>query len=149
MGAGRNWGKVNSSNQELSRVSPAVRAGVWRRWAPFALVLLIVIGAVFAADFRKGGAIFAWIERHPGSDKVAHFLLLGTLAFSLNCALQGRRARIGPCVLLLGGVLVGVGITVEEFSQLWIPGRTFDWRDLAANYAGIACADWLARRWLR
>jgi hypothetical protein len=84
-----------------------------------------------------------------GGDKAGHFVLLGGLAFTLNRALGGRSTRMGPIAVQLGGLLVALAITREEFSQMWIPSRTFDWGDLAANYAGIACADWLARRWLR
>ena len=112
-------------------------------------MLAVVIGAIVCATYRIGDVFFQWIERHPGSDKVGHFVLLGTLAFSLNLALRGKSLQCGPGRLLWGSLLVAVVITFEEFSQMWVSTRQFDWGDLAANYAGIACADWLVRRWLR
>lgn len=93
--------------------------------------------------------MFDWVKEHPGSDKVGHFVLLGSLAFALNLALRGRRQTIGRFRPNLGGLLVGVVITLEEISQIWISTRQFEWADLVANYAGIAFADWLARSWLR
>ena len=37
-------------------------------------------------------------------------------------------------------VAVGVLATGLEVAQIWIPGRFFDWRDIAASWAGIAVA---------
>lgn len=111
-------------------------------------MLAIVVGAIVAADIHRARPFFDWVEAHGGSDKFGHFLLLGGLALTLNYALL-RLFRIGPVRLHLGGLIIGVLITLEEISQLWIPHRQFDLGDLAANYAGIAFADWLARRWLR
>jgi hypothetical protein len=121
----------------------------WQRWFPFALVLSFVVAIIAVADSGIARPFFDWINRHMGGDKVGHFILLGGLAFTFNRALGGRCARMGPLFIQVGGLLIGLAITCEEFSQIWIPGRTFDWGDLAANYAGIACADWLGRRWLR
>ena len=110
---------------------------------------MVVMGAILVASFRWPDPLFAWIDRYPGIDKAGHFLLIGGLALALNWGLQGRRVRLGQLALQLGGVVIAAVTTVEEFSQLWISTRAFDWGDLAANYAGIACADWLARRGLR
>jgi polysaccharide biosynthesis protein VpsQ len=141
---------VSSSNRAEGRQpGPPQRSGRRQRWVPFLILLTIVASAVIAANLSLGGPLFEWIEQHPGSDKFCHFALLGGLAMALNSALHGRLARLGPVSVQLGGLLVAIVITAEEFSQRWIPSRSFDWGDLAANYAGIACADWLARRWLR
>ena len=40
-------------------------------------------------------------------------------------------------------------LTAEEFSQKFNQRRHFDYSDLAADYAGIWCAGWLALRMLR
>ena len=34
--------------------------------------------------------------------------------------------------------LLRLVVTVEEFSQIWLPLRSFDWGDLLADYLGIA-----------
>jgi hypothetical protein len=111
--------------------------------------MAFVVGIIFIAD--RGGLrpFFEWIAEHPGSDKAGHFVLIGGLAFMLNVALGMRRCAVGPFRLAFGGLLIGIAITIEEISQIWIPSRKFDFGDLAANYAGIICAGWLARWWLR
>ena len=125
---------------------PAI--SLWR-WIPFAFVLAFVGAAIVAADLHRARALFTWIDAHRGSDKIGHFVLLGSLALSLNFGLRGRLSRIGAITLQTGGMIIAGLITLEEISQFWIPSRQFDLGDLAANYAGIAFADWLARRWLR
>jgi polysaccharide biosynthesis protein VpsQ len=120
-----------------------------RRWLPFVVVTLIVGTAIFLADRGAARSLFVWTERHPGSDKVGHFALIGGLALALNYALRGRTLSLGIVAVQLGGVLVALAMTAEEISQAWIPARQFDFGDLLANYAGILCADWLARRWVR
>jgi polysaccharide biosynthesis protein VpsQ len=112
------------------------------RWLAFAGCLALVAAVIFLAD--NGGArwLFRWIERNPGSDKAGHFILVGALAFLLNLALAGRKVA----GLLLGGILIGIALTLEEASQAWNPARNFDLLDLAANLAGVFAAD-LAARW--
>jgi polysaccharide biosynthesis protein VpsQ len=46
----------------------------------------------------------------------------------------------------LGCLIIAVAMTIEEFSQIWIPNRTFDLMDLAANYLGISIAGWIRIR---
>jgi VanZ family protein len=133
-------------HDELRRRSAEPRRVI--RWIPFLAMLAVVVATIVAADFGALGFAYAWMSRHPGSDKAGHFLLLGALAFTLNLALGCRRLRQFPR-LQIGGLLVALAITVEEISQVWIPTRTFDLLDLAANYAGILCADWLASRFVR
>jgi polysaccharide biosynthesis protein VpsQ len=111
-----------------------------KRWLFAASWLAFVAFIIWLADTRRARWFFDWIERYPGSDKVGHFFLIGGMAFVLNLAL---RRRLGP--FLLGSVLVAIVFTAEEFSQLWFTARHFDWGDLAADFAGIAFFEWLAR----
>jgi hypothetical protein len=119
------------------------------RWLPF-LGGLVFVGAVIAC--ANGGAMqdfFRWVNRQPFGDKLGHFFLVGALAALLNYALRWRSLTTGPMRLQLGGLLIAGLITLEETSQLWIATRSFDLADLAANYAGILCAERLARQWRR
>jgi VanZ family protein len=120
-----------------------------RRWILFGAWLTFVVVIITFADRNRLRGFFEWVVEHPGSDKLGHFVLIGGLAFMLNLALGMRRIALGPVHVALGGLLIAVAITMEEFSQLYIPSRKFDWGDLAANYAGILCAGWLASWWLR
>lgn len=112
-----------------------------RRWWFFAFWLALVGAIIFAADTGNLGFVNEFIKANPGADKVCHFTLIGTLAFLLNQALGWR--KLGP--LMLGGVIIGVAMTCEEFSQQRIPGRSFDYGDMAANLAGVAAADGISR----
>ncbi len=114
-----------------------------KRWLPFILFLAFIGLVIFAADTHHARGFFTWINSLPFGDKAGHFGLIGTLAFLLNRALAWRKVAPG---VQLGGVLVAVIVVAEEISQRWIPWRTFDYWDLAADFAGIAVADWLARR---
>ncbi len=114
-----------------------------RRWLPFLTFFAFIIAVIYAADRHLARGFFEWVQSLPLGDKAGHFVLMGTLAFLLNRALAGRTLRPG---VQLGGVIVAVFVVVEEISQRWLPWRTFDYADLAADFLGIAMADWLARR---
>ena len=102
-----------------------------------AAALLAFAAIVVAAD--RGALpdairrLYAW----PGGDKVGHVVLLAGLAFACDLALRGRIVRLGPWTPSLAGVLVAVGITLEEASQALFPGRTLSVADLACSYLGI------------
>jgi len=85
---------------------------------------------------------FKLIEHVPMGDKFAHITLVGTLAFLLNLILGAKTFTIRKMELLLGSCIVFGIMTVEEFSQIYIPMRNFDLVDLMANYLGIGIASW-------
>ena len=118
----------------------------WQRWLPFSLFFLFVAGIIVGSDLGLIGSITNWVNNLPYGDKTGHVLLIGTLTFLPNYGLNGRMVKIGRLKILLGCAIVAVAITVEEFSQIWIPLRTFDSIDLAANYLGIGLAGLI---WLR
>lgn len=100
------------------------------------IIFILGVGAVTAGCL----APVHWLPPLP-NDKLLHFLAWGGLAL-----LAGRLAHswlaLGAWLtaLLLAGLLI-------EILQNLVPGRTFCWRDLAANAAGIAvatvCWPWL------
>lgn len=74
-----------------------------------------------------------WLPALP-NDKLMHFLAYGGLAL-----LAGRIAQSGPeLAAWLAGLFVAGWLI--ECMQKWVPGRTFCWRDMAANTAGIVVA---------
>jgi polysaccharide biosynthesis protein VpsQ len=117
-----------------------------KRWLPFSLFFIFVAGIIIANDLGRLSKIIKWVGSLPFGDKFGHFILIGTLTFLLNYALEGRMVKIGRQKILLGCSIIAVAISLEEFSQIWIPSRTFDLVDLAANYFGIGTAGWI---WLR
>jgi len=116
------------------------------RWALALGWLAFVAVVIFCADRRLLRPAFSFVDAHPGSDKIGHFVLIGGTAFLLNLALGLREVRWLGRGWLLGSVLVGTVFTLEEISQLWLPARSFDLLDLAGDYAGILFFGWLARR---
>jgi len=74
----------------------------------------------------------SWLPRLP-NDKLMHFGAFGTLA-ALALPLTDSR---GEAALALAGLLVA-GWLIECLQQL-VPQRSFCWRDMAANAAGIGC----------
>lgn len=67
-----------------------------------------------------------------GSDKLAHLLLFGTLAFmTVGFCRSPRRLFLLAGLTLLGGYLL-------ELGQLLVPARAYDNLDAVANGAGAA-----------
>ena len=99
------------------------------------IALLAVI--VLLADNQQYHGLFNDIRRIPGGDKLGHFLLMGLLSFLLNVSLNCRTVRALGRPLLLGSLVAFAAVTLEEFSQIFVPYRTFDPVDLLFDYGGI------------
>ncbi len=113
-----------------------------RRWWFFTGWAVFIVSIIFLADVGHLTWVTDMVKKYPGSDKVGHFFLIGTLAHLFNQAL--RRRKLGP--LLMGSLLVAIAMTAEEYSQKWTPSRNFDYGDMAANLCGCIAADLLSRR---
>lgn len=109
-----------------------------------AIYVLILVGIVFIADMR-GTNCFAFLQYVPYGDKVGHFCLMGMFSFLMNLALRAREVKIWRLKYLLGSLIVFAVVAAEEFSQMFISGRTFDWDDLLCDAAGIFLFGELAR----
>ena len=110
-----------------------------------AVYILILAGIVVLADLRETQYLFKPIRRLPYGDKIGHFLLMGFFSLMLNLALKARTFRIWRINFLLGTLIVLVIVFIEEFSQIFIRGRSFDYRDLIADFSGILIFGELAR----
>lgn len=104
------------------------------------LWITLTVVMIALADAGKFRSFFDWIERHPGSDKVGHFFLMGGLSLVVNLGLRCRRWK-GQ---LIGSWIVGVACFAEEYSQRFISTRHFDWGDLVADFFGILIFGWVA-----
>lgn len=98
--------------------------------------IFILAGIIFFADFY-GTNFFTIIDKIPFGDKIGHFLLMGGFSLMLNLALEAKSFQIFQLRYLLGSLLVFGLVTIEEFSQIFVAGRTFDSQDLLFDYAGI------------
>ena len=110
-----------------------------------AIYIFILAVIVFVADVR-GTNFFAFIKLLPYGDKIWHFCLAGMLSFLVNLVLSAKTFQIWKVNYLLGSLIVLAIVTLEEFSQIFIRGRSFDKFDLAADYLGIFVFGEIARR---
>ena len=102
-----------------------------------ALYIFILAGIVALADIRETQFLFRFIQQLPFGDKIGHFTLMGMFSLVVNLALSARTIRIWKLNYLLGSSVVLLIVTIEEVSQIYVRGRTFDAGDLLADAAGI------------
>jgi glycopeptide antibiotics resistance protein len=114
---------------------------------------------VFAAGFTAVMAFLAlrsspylqyipWMPRRLGVWADHHGVLRNTVGFFVFAfaiyLLVGRRPWQVAVLCIFA--------TAIEVAQIWIPGRTFDWRDIVASIIGVLLAwpvAWLLARGLR
>lgn len=99
-----------------------------------------VIFIILSATFQWQNPVFQYVGSIPYGDKVAHLILIGTLCYCINYLMSFKRIKLFNRNILKGTAWISVLITLEEFSQMYIPSRTFDLLDLSANYLGILIA---------
>jgi len=88
---------------------------------------------IFLADTADYNFAFRVVGQIPYGDKICHALLYGVMTFLLNYGLEFRKFYI----LQLGSFIVFTFALLEEFSQYYIPSRTFDLYDLLADFIGV------------
>jgi VanZ family protein len=98
------------------------------RWiAGSYVVLLLVIVAL--ADTGELGWVVRFVHDVPVLDKVGHLVF----ALGLGAMLEGATRSRGRTLWIAVPIVLA-----EELSQLFVPGRTFDLLDLAADGLGLA-----------
>ena len=105
-----------------------------RAWGP----ALLWAAAIFALSSRStvpGPEI-------PGLDKAAHFGAYGLLG-----VLLARGALAWPLALPWALALSWAYGAADEVHQMFVPGRSPDWRDWVADALGAAAGIYLYRRW--
>lgn len=107
--------------------------------------ILILAGIIFVANRKSTQYLLNFIGSIPYGDKLGHFFLMGILSFLVNILLNARTVGFGKWRYLLGSLIVWIVVTVEEISQIYVRGRTFDWTDLIADSLGILVFGELAR----
>lgn len=102
--------------------------------------LALIIWAITQANSGAHNAIFNWLGTLPYGDKIGHFLLFGCLAFCLTLALKRVGFYLFSWKVYWGCALVLSFALIEEASQYFLPTRTLDIWDIAADAAGILAA---------
>lgn len=112
------------------------------------LLLVLGLGAVMAFLALRSSPYLQyipWMPRRLGVWADHNGILRNTVAFA-GFALAAY--LLLGCRLWLVAALCGFGALIEV-AQLWIPGRTFDWKDIVASVAGVLIAwpfAWAGRR---
>ena len=101
------------------------------------IFIIAIITIILLADIRILPVSIFSLFGLPYGDKIGHFFLMGFLAFLLNICLKNRKVSVVTMDILLGSLIVGIFVTLEEFSQSFFPVRTASIIDLAASYLGI------------
>ena len=102
-------------------------------WALLGSILVVV---VVNSITGFGATLSKIIHENAMVDKVAHLVFFGVLSFLIHRGLRLHLTCSTWAVILLGSFIAfGLGF-LEEFSQLWIRGRTFDYSDLWVNFVG-------------
>jgi VanZ family protein len=70
---------------------------------------------------------------------------MGIFSLLVNLALSAKTIRLWKFKYLLGSLIVSAIVTLEEFSQIFVSGRTFDAGDLTVDFAGIVIFGEIAR----
>lgn len=99
-----------------------------RRWLPFLLWAAIV----FTLTSIPNPAV----PEVPGGDKAAHAIMYGGFGAAAAYALQGvRRPWLAHLLALVG---IAALAALDEWHQLYIPGRNADVGDWIADVTGAA-----------
>jgi polysaccharide biosynthesis protein VpsQ len=106
--------------------------------------ILILVGIIVLADLN-GTNYFSFIRYIPYGDKIGHFCLMGMFSLLVNLVLKAKTIRLWKFSYLLGSLIVAGVVLVEEFSQKYVGGRTFDLVDLLFDFAGIIVFGEIAR----
>jgi VanZ family protein len=129
---------TKTSRRETSRLTPKQR--LIRVNAPLVIWLLLMItGSSLPGDTLPD--IPVW-----NVDKLAHtaeYLVLALLTF--------RYLRLGRVLAFtrswhITGIVLIIYAALDELHQLFIPNRSCDWHDFAADCSGIILGIWLAMR---
>jgi VanZ family protein len=70
---------------------------------------------------------------------------MGIFSLLVNLALSAKTIRLWKFKYLLGSLIVSAIVTLEEFSQIFVSGRTLDAGDLIVDFAGIVYFGEIAR----
>jgi VanZ family protein len=104
----------------------------------FLVVYIFILAVIiFLADRKGTRYMLNFVGNIPYGDKLGHFLLMGGFSFLLNLVLNARNFKFWKISYLLGSLIVLVVVTIEEISQKFVSGRTFDWSDLVFDFLGI------------
>ncbi|AKF10715.1 VanZ family protein [Sandaracinus amylolyticus] len=113
------------------------------------MVAVALATLVVLADTDRITPLLVFVHAVPLGDKLGHLVLIGLLALVVELATAGRVVSIARAPIRIGSAVVLALVVLEEISQRWVPARSFDYGDLAADVIGIAVLGTLGARLAR
>jgi VanZ family protein len=109
---------------------------------------LLIAAAIFAASSTRGSSLPGRLP--AGTDKLVHALVYGLLGATVARALLLRSGGLlsGRALAASAGLALAYGLS-DEIHQLFVPGRSFELADLAADGLGAALGALLTIRRFR
>jgi peptidoglycan/LPS O-acetylase OafA/YrhL len=102
------------------------------------LYSIFLISMIVLDDMGKLYFLVRLVHSFPYGDKFVHFFLIGALSFLVNTTMMKLSQRqSSKRISIIVTVILLVIFTIEEASQMAIPGRKATFFDLAASFAGI------------
>ena len=89
------------------------------------------------ANTGQKSIFFDLVKMLPYGDKIGHFFLFGLLALGATIVFKLQGVRIGWFLVSYGAILISCLVIIEELSQKFVSGRTFDLNDMLASLAGV------------
>lgn len=130
----RSTGKETVLTHKVRTASP---------WSEFVNILLsimrlasVILLAYWVLIFVGTHLPSARMPSLRASDKVCHFVAFAGLSFLLCWAIPSSRVSWGKILVLAASIAI-VYATLDEWTQQFIPGRTCDIWDVAADSVGV------------
>lgn len=101
---------------------------------------LFLLWVIYLANTGGNSLFFDLIRHVPYGDKLGHMGLFGFLTLVVVVGSRFRTFNIAAFHIYYGVAAVAIFVVAEELSQAFIPSRTFDFIDLAADFVGITGA---------
>jgi len=107
---------------------------------------LFIVSIIVLANMGLLG-ILGFVNKIPNGDKIGHFILYGILTLLIDLAFFRSHPNVSRNLIALRVAFVlALLIGLEEYSQKFIPSRTFDLIDLTFSYLGVIFFSGLALR---
>ena len=91
--------------------------------------------------------ILGFINEIPNGDKIGHFVLYGILTLLIDLAFFRSHLDISRKLIVFRvAFILALLIGLEEYTQKFIPSRTFSLVDLAYGYVGVILFSLIALR---
>ncbi len=109
------------------------------------LFTIFIIVIIILADNGNIPPFIRSIYDFENGDKLGHFILYGLLTFFITRTFfSALPSKSRSWVTLSIGLILALGIALEEFSQQYFSARTFDLIDLLASFLGVLVGGWVA-----